>query len=205
MNDLPFRAEYAKSGRAACKLCKTPIAMSTLRLAAMVQSPFHDGKNPNWFHETCFFKKQRPSSVADIEHFTNLKYDDQQKIQQQVEAMTGLVLPATSKGKKGGKKRKPDDVGSQIALKDYGIEYAVSGRATCAGCMIKIIKDEVRVKKTVYDTEVGMKFGGQAIWHHLDCFAKLRTDLGYFVSGDQLPGYSYLKKEDKTLVLKALP
>ena len=35
--DLPFRAEYAKSGRAACKLCKEKIDKGVLRLAIMVQ------------------------------------------------------------------------------------------------------------------------------------------------------------------------
>ncbi len=33
----PFKAEYAKSGRAGCKLCKGNIAQESLRLAKMVQ------------------------------------------------------------------------------------------------------------------------------------------------------------------------
>jgi poly [ADP-ribose] polymerase 1 len=157
MNDLPFRAEYAKSGRASCKFCKVPIPAASLRIARMVQSAFHDGKQPNWFHENCFFQKQRPDTVGDIENFSNLKYEDQQKIQEKIEAMSGVVLPSTSKGGKGkGKKRKVDDPGTSLAIKDYGVEYAVSGRAQCAGCQLKIMKDEIRVKKTVYDTEVGM-------------------------------------------------
>lgn len=36
-DDLPYRAEYAKSGRASCKGCRSPIAKESLRLAAMVQ------------------------------------------------------------------------------------------------------------------------------------------------------------------------
>ena len=36
-DDLPYRAEYAKSGRASCKGCKTSIAKDSLRLAVMVQ------------------------------------------------------------------------------------------------------------------------------------------------------------------------
>ena len=35
--DLPFAAEYAKSGRASCKLCSGLIAKDSLRLAIMVQ------------------------------------------------------------------------------------------------------------------------------------------------------------------------
>ena len=36
-SDLPFKAEYAKSGRASCKGCKSSIAQDSLRLAVMVQ------------------------------------------------------------------------------------------------------------------------------------------------------------------------
>ena len=35
--DHPYRAEYAKSGRAKCKSCKGDISKDSLRLAAMVQ------------------------------------------------------------------------------------------------------------------------------------------------------------------------
>ena len=35
--DAPFKAEYAKSGRAGCKLCHGNIAKDSLRLAKMVQ------------------------------------------------------------------------------------------------------------------------------------------------------------------------
>ena len=35
--DLPYRSEYAKSGRSSCKSCKTSIGKADLRLAAMVQ------------------------------------------------------------------------------------------------------------------------------------------------------------------------
>lgn len=37
MTDLPFQAEYAKSGRAGCKGCKQKIDQGTLRIAVMVQ------------------------------------------------------------------------------------------------------------------------------------------------------------------------
>ena len=36
-DDLPYRAEYAKSGRAKCKACKADIPKGDLRMAAMVQ------------------------------------------------------------------------------------------------------------------------------------------------------------------------
>lgn len=94
---------------------------------------------------------------------------------------------------------------SKGATGDFGLEYAKSGRATCRGCENVILKDEIRAKKISYDTEVGMKYGGQPLWHHLDCFAKLRTELGWFAAGDQLPGYQTLKKDDQKRVDGLLP
>ena len=41
--DQPFKAEYAKSGRAGCKLCKGSISKDSLRLAKMVQVKLKNG------------------------------------------------------------------------------------------------------------------------------------------------------------------
>lgn len=52
-------------------------------------------------------------------------------------------------------------------------------------------------KKTKLSTAVpspGLKFGGQAIWHHVGCFAQLRTELGWFDSAENLPGFKSLSK-----------
>lgn len=115
-----------------------------------------------------------------------------------------IVVPAP-KGK--GKKRGADaeSKAAALLLKDFGIEYAVSGRAGCAGCHQKIAKDEVRIKKVAHDTEVGMKYGGQAVWHHVECFAQLRSELGWFESAEKLPGYKQLKADDKQTVKKHIP
>lgn len=92
-----------------------------------------------------------------------------------------------------------------ILINDFGIENAKSGRATCAGCHLKISKDEVRIKKTLHDTEVGMKFGGQAIWHHVECFAQLRSELGWFESAEKLPGFKSLSKDEQQAAKKHVP
>lgn len=199
--ELPFKCEYAKSGRASCKGCKMNIGKESLRLAVMVQSAFHDGKQANWFHEQCFFQKQRPSSVGDIENFENLRYEDQERVKKTVaELGNGGVVAAGVSGK--GKKRSKTE---NAAVKDFGVEYAKSARAACKGCELKISKDEVRIRKTVFDTEVGMKYGGQALWHHTTCFAQLRGELGWLASGEDLPGFQSLSKEDKQIVKDALP
>ena len=93
--DLPFRAEYAKSGRAACKKCKEKIDKGELRLAVMVQSPMFDGKVPHWYHPKCFFGRARPKAVGDISHFDSLRWEDQEEIRKMSENwLKGGVLSA---------------------------------------------------------------------------------------------------------------
>lgn len=46
----------------------------------LLQSAFHDGKQPNWFHQACFFKKHRPASEALIDGFPKLRVEDQKEI-----------------------------------------------------------------------------------------------------------------------------
>lgn len=200
--DYSYRAEYSKSARASCRSCKSTIAKDVLRIAALVQSPMFDGKMAQWYHFMCFFGKQRPQSVDQIEHFESLRYDDQQKIKEKIEQLGSAIVPTTSKGKGKGKKR---DAPASGSTKDFTLEYAKSSRAICRGCEIKIMKEEVRISKKDYTSEIGMKYGGQDMWHHLSCFAKLRSELKFFAGGDQLPGFNSLNKADKAEVLKQLP
>ncbi|KAH8234048.1 hypothetical protein KR032_007804 [Drosophila birchii] len=193
--ELPYMAEYARTGRASCKGCKSSISKDHLRIAVMVQSAFHDAKVPNWFHKDCFFKKQRPASVGDIQNFENLRFNDQKDLKHLIGTVNDLCVQS-------GKKRLKAD---SVALKDFGVEYAKSGRSSCRGCEQRICKDQVRVRKTVYDTEVGMKYGGQPLWHHLECFAQLRTELGWYMSGENLPGYSILKSDHQAEVKNLIP
>lgn len=120
----------------------------------------------------------------------------------------GAVAVVPQAKKRKGKKTS-DDAGTSkqmaMLINDFGIENAKSGRASCAGCHLKISKDDVRIKKTVHDTEIGMKFGGQAIWHHVDCFAQLRSELGWFESAEKLPGFKSLSKDDQQTAKKAIP
>lgn len=37
MDDLPYKVEYARTGRAGCKACKMNIGQDSLRIARMVQ------------------------------------------------------------------------------------------------------------------------------------------------------------------------
>ncbi|XP_060519943.1 poly [ADP-ribose] polymerase [Cylas formicarius] len=202
--DLPYRAEYAKSSRSSCKGCKSTIGQGSLRLAVMVQSFHFDGKQPNWYHFKCFFNKQRVKTVDDIEHFESLRIDDQDKIKENVGVGDVIIVPDAKKGKKR-KGDKTDAAAKKLALKDFTIQYAKSGRAMCRGCEQKILKDEIRISKKDFDTDIGKQYGGQDMWHHVTCFAQLRSSLGYYECGDKLPGFKDLSKEDQANVKNEIP
>ncbi|XP_054284117.1 poly [ADP-ribose] polymerase-like [Macrosteles quadrilineatus] len=203
---LPYRAEYAKSDRSSCQGCKQKIAKETLRLAVVVQSPSFDGVIPKWYHQICFFAKQRPKAVGDIEHFEALKWDDQEKIREKVTAIAngaGAAENGQTKGKKGKKRAGGAEGGA--AKKMFQCDVSKSSRATCRGCHEIIMKGELRAAKMDYDSDDGRRYGGVPLWHHLDCFVKLRQDLGFFMSADQLDGFTSLKDEDKAKFKEVLP
>ncbi|XP_072383200.1 poly [ADP-ribose] polymerase-like [Diabrotica undecimpunctata] len=198
----PYLAEYSTTS-VTCRGCWNTIPKGALRLGVSVQDLKDDNKVQYWYDFGCFFKKQRPKNTVDIYNFESLKISDQNKIKKRVESSSFHILPDTIlTGKKRGAgiaiKQK------QKALKDFKIEYAKSGRAMCRGCLHKILKNEIRISKKNYDTEVGKKFDGQDMWHHVTCFVALREDLGYFEAADKLPGFKVLKPEDQDLVLKEL-
>ncbi|KAL7291310.1 hypothetical protein TKK_0014913 [Trichogramma kaykai] len=202
--DLPYRVEYAKSGRASCKVCKSPIAKDSLRIATVVQSPFHDGKLERWHHASCFFQKQRPGNTGDIAHFDSIRWEDQEMIRKKIEESAGSAAPAPTKGRKRTKASEASTAAANVN-KDYKVEYAKSNRSKCRGCEETIIKGDMRISKKDYESEDARKFGGLDRWHHLDCFAKIRSDLGYFDSGTNIPGANTLSVEDKDKLKKALP
>lgn len=107
-----------------------------------------------------------------------------------------------------GKKRPADKEAAKIkklALKDFTIAYAKSSRSVCKGCEQKILIQEVRVAKKEYDSDVSRQVGGIDQWHHLSCFTKLRSELGYYESADKIPGFKGLSKEDQAEAKKLLP
>lgn len=104
-----------------------------------------------------------------------------------------------------GKGRKRTKGGGAGGSGDFRVEYAKSNKSTCKGCDEKIIKGETRISKKDYETAEARRFGGLDRWHHVECFAKLRADLGYYGSGDELPGVKELSKEDRNSLKAALP
>lgn len=192
-HDLPFKAEYAKSGRSSCKACKSNIGQGSLRLAIMVQSPVFDGKIPNWFHQACFWKRAKVATIGDIHGFDALRWEDQEKLKEKVGGGGG-----------GGKGEDAVDGGSDAG--DFSTEYAKSGKSKCKGCEDFIGKDQVRIGKKDYESQRAKMYGPVDQWHHVDCFVEKRDELefGSDLGANQIKGFDRLKDEDKEMLIKKL-
>ncbi|RXM97744.1 Poly [ADP-ribose] polymerase 1 [Acipenser ruthenus] len=195
--DKLYKSEYAKSGRASCKKCKENIAKESLRMAIMVQSPMFDGKVPHWHHFSCFWQRARVLSHGDIDGFSDLRWEDQEKIKKAIE--TGGVTA-------GGKGDKEGSGKAEKTLNDFAVEYAKSNRSTCKGCEQKIDKEQIRVSKKMVDPEKP-QLGMIDRWYHTGCFISRREELGFMpaYNASQLKGFSNLKAEDKEELNKRLP
>uniref|UniRef100_A0AAX7T9S7 Poly [ADP-ribose] polymerase n=1 Tax=Astatotilapia calliptera TaxID=8154 RepID=A0AAX7T9S7_ASTCA len=194
--DKLYRVEYAKSGRASCKKCKENIAKDSLRMAIMVQSPMFDGKVPHWHHFSCFWQRASAQSTADIAGFSDLRWDDQQKVKKAIE----------SGGAAGGKGDQKGGAKGEKTLNDFAVEYAKSNRSTCKGCEQKIEKDQIRVSKKTVDPEKP-QLGLIDRWYHTACFVSRREELVFKpeYSAAQLKGFNALRAEDKEELKKRLP
>ncbi|MFH4982731.1 hypothetical protein AB6A40_009440 [Gnathostoma spinigerum] len=124
---LPFAAEYAKSGRAACKGCQNLIAQGSLRMSVRKPSRFFDGLQDNWFHFNCFWKKLKKGDIneASIRGMDLLKWDDQETIREKINENQNAPDEAPSTG--------------------YKVEYSRSNRGKCAQCSKTIGQDVVKI------------------------------------------------------------
>ncbi|XP_062857542.1 poly [ADP-ribose] polymerase 1 [Trichomycterus rosablanca] len=195
-DDKLYKAEYAKSGRASCKKCKENIAKDSLRMAIMVQSPMFDGKVPHWHHFSCFWLQAAVQTPSDISGFSDLRWDDQEKVKKAIE--TGEAV--------GGKSDKKGAAKGVKTLNDFAVEYAKSNRSTCKGCEQKIEKDQIRVSKKSVDPEKP-QLGLIDRWYHTGCFVSRREELMFKpeCSAAQLKGFAALKAEDQEELKKRLP
>ena len=201
MDDLPFQAEYAKTGRASCKTCKGQIQKDQLKLAIKVQSPFHDGKDLHFSHFDCFFNRFHPKNVTEITNFASLKYEDQKKIEKKIENPSASSSSETGKGK--SKKRKSSDNKGQF--NDFKVEYAKSGKSKCKLCEEFIPKGDVRISKLDYTSETAIRFGPHDRWFHIDCFVTSRQELEFYGSASDIPNFDDLDDDDKKMLKKKIP
>lgn len=72
----------------------------------------------------------------------------------------------------------------------------------CSGCKRTFRRDKLRVLKIVHDVNANEDMGQ---CYHLQCFARLRYEVGFFDSGEMLLGFHRLKDEDKERVKQILP
>uniref|UniRef100_A0AAY4B7G1 Poly [ADP-ribose] polymerase n=1 Tax=Denticeps clupeoides TaxID=299321 RepID=A0AAY4B7G1_9TELE len=195
-DDKQFKAEYAKSGRASCKKCKENIAKDSLRMAFMVQSPKFDGKVPHWHHFSCFWQQASVHSTGEISGYSDLRWNDQEKVKAAIE--TG--------GVSGGKSDQKGVAKGEKTLNDFAVEYAKSNRSTCKGCEQKIEKDQIRVSKKTVDPEKP-QLGLIDRWYHTGCFVSRREELAFRAeyNAAQLKGFAALRAEDKEELKKRLP
>lgn len=110
---------------------------------------------------------------------------------------------------KGEESAKPGPMtrsGRKTTIVDLHVEYAKSGRSSCAACPSRIRKGEIRIGKMVLDLELaerrGFLHGGEIpSWHHTDCFLQCAEELGAAGVGvEELTGYSKLKREDQEAI-----
>ncbi|KAF8655156.1 hypothetical protein HU200_061293 [Digitaria exilis] len=196
-----WKAEYAKSGRASCKSCRSPIAKDQLRLGKMVQASQFDGfmpvRNPST-RAAPFSQNSSPlisvdrlaslrlilegfgrdvescQIVDDVEGIDALRWDDQEKIRNYV----GSASATTS---------------STAAVPDKcTIDVAPSARTSCRRCTEKITKGTVRVSAKIE----GQPSKGVP-WYHVNCFFEVSPS----ATVDKFSGWDTLSDEDKRSVL----
>lgn len=216
---LPFRAEYCKTNRAKCRKCKETMTAGSLKMAYVVKSRWSEhGYDAFFFHVQCFFRTKRPNSVADIENFDTLKYEDQKLLEQAIESQGKTVLmgctpsPVKDDAKKNGKARKGGSKRALVApseqlvnYDDFRVEYAKSSRAKCVLCQESIKKGEIRFAKMDYAMDLAPGFTGPVPrWYHKDCFAKSLEELDFYGSVEKIADFNDLEKEDQRMLKKTI-
>ncbi|CAH3168473.1 unnamed protein product, partial [Porites evermanni] len=145
---------------------------------------------PNWFHFSCFFRKNNVKTFTDIGGFDSLRWDDQEKVKGKVGG--------------GGSKGSEADAASNGVSDDLQVEYAKSKRSKCKNCKEQIDKGELRLAKIMEPDAESNAPPGVPIpwWHHVECFIENRESLGVesSVTAESFTGFSNLKKEDKDLL-----
>ena len=161
----------------------------------MSQSLRFDGKDPTWFHEDCFFQCHQPKVSDEFENFENIKYDDQLRILMRIDPK--FTKMATKRAAE--EPLDPDDISN------YGIEYSTTNDDKCAVCKEEILRNEIKIKKTVYDTEIADQFGKEIQLNHMHCFVMQRDLFKFQFGGNKLPGFSSLQAAHQVYISEVLP
>jgi poly [ADP-ribose] polymerase len=148
--------EEAKSGRAACRTCKKPIAKGELRLGVETPNQFGDTPSMQWHHLLCAASKLPAELKAAMDDFggTIPNKDELDK------AMDDAI--------KGGK-AKPGGFPH--------IDKAPTGRAKCMECGEAIAKDSWRIA-VEREIELGGNMGRSAGYLHPKCITANLENVG---------------------------
>ncbi|XP_044758556.1 DNA ligase 3 [Coccinella septempunctata] len=89
--------------------------------------------------------------------------------------------------------------------KEFCVEIAKQGRATCKKCKQKCQKDEVRIAKLVHNP---FGEGKMKNWHHVEClfevFLKQRPTTKRIESSDDIDGFDTLPSDAQDILLKRI-
>lgn len=92
---------------------------------------------------------------------------------------------------------------------DFSIECVRMERDDfCIACKQKFVVSNIRIMHVEYCTDLTVEnfsFGGKALWYHVLCFARLRSQIGWLQSAEMLPGFKRLTEHDKEMVKKQIP
>lgn len=103
--------------------------------------------------------------------------------------------------KRQAKKRKiVSNVPVQMPVKDFAVQYLRTDTNACQSCEENINENALCVMKICHDTVLTENFSSRASWYHLICFMDCRTQLGWLLSGEHLPGFKRLNEQDKEMV-----
>ncbi|KAF4709621.1 hypothetical protein FOZ63_031689 [Perkinsus olseni] len=69
----PFIVEYAPTSRASCKRCQGLLVQGKVKVGKKIQSPFHDGFDVHWVHDSCA-TGYGLQSLEELTHWQRLKY-----------------------------------------------------------------------------------------------------------------------------------
>ncbi|KAF4689069.1 hypothetical protein FOZ60_002102 [Perkinsus olseni] len=71
----PFIVEYAPTSRASCKRCQGLLVQGKVKVGKKIQSPFHDGFDVHWVHDSCA-TGYGLQSLEELTHWQRLKWSD---------------------------------------------------------------------------------------------------------------------------------
>lgn len=143
---MPHIIEAAKSGRAACRTCKQPIAKGELRLGEEVPNQFAGGETTHvWHHLACAAKKH-PGPLLAALHDTELEVPGRAELEKAAAGAASSEKPSTF---------------------PYA-EHAPTGRSSCLACQKPIGKGELRVA-IERDVDTGNFVGRGAGYLHAAC------------------------------------